>query len=615
MMRRLFLHRLNPLRRLRVGVKLLLISALFVLPVLYLLGSLVAEKRIAIEFSEKELAGTDYLAPAQRVLGAAALLAVRQAAGERPERLPELGEAAQALAAAERRLGERLATGALASVTSVAAQRIAERPEGGLPLADKAVALIRRVGDTSNLILDPDLDSYYCMDAAVLTLPALIQRIATVAALAEPDLRAAPPERQARFLMAVGALAAERAALRESLERAASANAEGRVRAALAGPAAEFDAAAERLLRLSEPGGAAGPEAHAHLLAEATAALGRADALWGAIHGELRRLLAARIAGFEARLWGSLAITAALLALTFLLVELVRRNIATPLRRLASTAALAGERSDYRRRVDWPADDEIGQLVRSFNGMMAEMQAHTAALAEARMAAEEASHAKSQFLASMSHELRTPLNAVIGITEMLEEEAREDGADTEPHRRVLGAGRHLLALIDDILDLAKIESGRLELAPERLAVAPLLAETVALLQPQAERNRNALRLEMAADLPPALLDPMRFRQIVMNLVSNACKFTADGTVAVGARLLEGRLAISVRDTGIGMDAEQLGRLFEAFVQADSGIARKFGGTGLGLAISRRFARLMGGDITVESEPGQGSVFTLTVPVG
>jgi signal transduction histidine kinase len=228
----------------------------------------------------------------------------------------------------------------------------------------------------------------------------------------------------------------------------------------------------------------------------------------------------------------------------------------------------------------------------------------------------EASQQKSQFLANMSHELRTPLNAIIGVSEMLREDAEAAKQDLEPLDRVLGAGRHLLALINDILDLSKIEAGRMELQIETFPLAPLIADVAKTIEPLAVKNANqvAVKCDGAGTLHA---DQMRLRQALLNLMSNANKFTERGTISIDARQVQENrrdwVTIAVADTGIGMTPEQMGKLFQEFSQADVSTTRKYGGTGLGLAISKRFCQMMGGDITVESEPGRGSTFTIRVP--
>jgi signal transduction histidine kinase/CheY-like chemotaxis protein len=227
-----------------------------------------------------------------------------------------------------------------------------------------------------------------------------------------------------------------------------------------------------------------------------------------------------------------------------------------------------------------------------------------------------ASRHKSQFLANMSHELRTPLNAIIGLTEMLFTNAARFGTEkaSEPLRRVHRAGTHLLGLINQVLDLSKIEAGKLDLAPERVNLAMLIDDVVGTARQLAEQNKNRLGVRLPEKLGVLLVDPMRLRQILLNLLSNACKFTKGGEVTLAASRVsvDGRdwVTFEVTDTGIGMTAEQQGRLFEEFTQADTSTARRYGGTGLGLAITRRLVRMMGGDVTVASEPGKGSVFTI-----
>jgi signal transduction histidine kinase len=229
----------------------------------------------------------------------------------------------------------------------------------------------------------------------------------------------------------------------------------------------------------------------------------------------------------------------------------------------------------------------------------------------------QASQHKSQFLANMSHELRTPLNAIIGVSEMLREDAEALRQDTEPLDRVLGAGRHLLALINDILDLSKIEAGRMELHLESFPLSPLIEDAAKTIEPMASKNGNRVVIDYPADLGTIHADQTRFRQSLLNLASNANKFTEKGTVTIAAHQGQenGRdwIRVAVADTGIGMTPEQMGKLFQEFSQASSATASRYGGTGLGLVISRRFCQMMGGDITVESAPGKGSTFTIRLP--
>jgi signal transduction histidine kinase len=251
--------------------------------------------------------------------------------------------------------------------------------------------------------------------------------------------------------------------------------------------------------------------------------------------------------------------------------------------------------------------------------LFSEIEVQSRELAAARDAADEANQTKSSFLANMSHELRTPLNAIIGLTDMMVGNAARFGTEKalEPLRRVLGSGRHLLALINDILDLSKIEAGRMELHLETFPLAPVIEDVAKTIEPMATKSGNRLVIDCPADLGTIHADQTRVRQSLLNLASNANKFTEKGSVTIAAHQEQenGRdwITLAVTDTGIGMTPEQMGKLFQEFSQASSATASKYGGTGLGLVISRRFCQMMGGDITVASEPGRGSTFTIRVP--
>jgi signal transduction histidine kinase len=275
-----------------------------------------------------------------------------------------------------------------------------------------------------------------------------------------------------------------------------------------------------------------------------------------------------------------------------------------------------------RGREIGPLEAQVVQLIASAVGaglqrLVQDEEANR--LRVEKEAAQEADRTKSGFLAMVSHELRTPLTTIIGYSEMLKESAADDNLApqyTADITQILTAAQHLLALINDILDFSKIEAGKLEIAREQYAPGSLLRDLMVSVDPLTKKNNNKLEVDCPEDLGKGVGDPVRIRQCVLNLVGNACKFTKDGTVKVSARREKAGgvdvLRIAVSDTGIGMTPEQVGRLFQAFSQVDSSAGRKYGGTGLGLAISQKLSNAMGGQITVASEPGKGSTFTMTI---
>jgi signal transduction histidine kinase len=279
---------------------------------------------------------------------------------------------------------------------------------------------------------------------------------------------------------------------------------------------------------------------------------------------------------------------------------------------------------EARLRTEWRAevrltreelDATIAQLASARDAATRDRNAAT----EAREKAEAASKAKSMFLANMSHELRTPLNAIIGYSEMLQ----EDAADMSPEeitadlRKVTGAGKHLLSLINDVLDLSKIEAGRMELALDTVEVGPLVRDIEGTATPLVAKQGNRFVVAVADDIGTMKGDAGKIRQVLFNLLSNAAKFTTDGTITLVAQRTERDgeefVALSVEDTGVGLTREQFGRLFQAFAQADATTHNQHGGTGLGLALCRRFCLMMGGDIEVQSKAGEGSTFTVLLP--
>jgi len=326
-----------------------------------------------------------------------------------------------------------------------------------------------------------------------------------------------------------------------------------------------------------------------------------------------------------AGLAGAIVLGAALIA--FLFSSRLQRIISGPILSLAHTAKIVSEQKNYSVRAEKRTDDEIGFLIDRFNGMLSQIEEHekeiqevNEQLVQSEQRARAATQAKSHFLANMSHELRTPLNAIIGYSEMLQEEAQDSGQESfiPDLKKINRSGRHLLDLINDVLDLSKIEAGKMELYLETFDVPNLLEDISTTVQLLVQKNSNVLEVRCPANLGAMRADMTKVRQSLFNLLSNASKFTKNGKITLeAAREISPTkpdwIVFRVSDTGIGMTPEQQDRVFEAFSQADASTARDFGGTGLGLTITKTFCRMMGGDVTLTSSPGKGTTFIIRLP--
>jgi signal transduction histidine kinase/DNA-binding LytR/AlgR family response regulator len=572
------------MNRLRYPQKFALVSTVFAVPLGLMMYLWLAEIGERLAFARKERAGLEYVVVLRHVLEPLALAS------------PDVEEAARGGDLVDARLGRELqATEAwrdlrrkLADPSVPKAARIAD-----------TVQLIAHIGNTSNLILDPDLDTYYLMDATLTLLPALGLQLSTIEDRASSATSGAA---QAELLAAI-VLAR---AVRDTVARghAVAFRANPRLVAALEPHLRASGAAVDQLVSAVED---AGRQLTAGQVSDRSAAALRAvfahhEAAAVALDG----LLAARMGRLASRRTSLLLLVAAAIAVVAYLWAAFYAAVLQAVSRLdrVSKRMLTG---DFTRRVVVDSRDELHGVVESFNRIAARLRTEWER-------ADTAARAKSDFLAMVSHEIRTPLSGVLGMLHLLLDtslsERQRHYAET-----IRESGEALLTIVNDILDLSKMEAGKLALQPVDFDLGGVVASVTTLLGPRAREKHLALESTLAPDVPRALRgDAGRVRQVLLNLVGNAIKFTDAGAVRVEVARVDDHptLRFAVADTGIGIPDNARHRLFQEFSQVDHSSGRQFGGTGLGLAISKKIVAAMGGEIGVDSAPGRGSTFWFTL---
>lgn len=629
--------------RLKYPQKFALVGLLLLVPLIVVMSQFIAKTNEDVDFSAKEQIGLIYNAPLvdflqlvqeHNVLSAPAL----RNQNEFRERVaflwPSIDEQIAKVDAVNARYGRTLETSAIWSSIKEEWATLkdglfnltpAEGEAAHAALTKNILNLIRTVGNTSNLILDPDIDSYYLMDAVVLKIPQTTDYLSQIRAhaLGITVFKNIEGEDRTRLSILAGLVNSNIEQNVEGLDFSFDINPalqtrlESHINDNLETVATFTDLLQKEFItRVSNRQQTVFTSGNQPMIptedfyAASAGPVSQLYAFYDEVSSSLNDLLQSRIDGFITRRTGVLIVALVALAATVYLFIGFYLAVIKTIASLdqASQRMIKGDMNG----VQVESKDELAQVAISFNNIATELVA-------ARDKALEANRAKSTFLANMSHELRTPLNAIIGYSELIEEELQDEGIeDYIPDlKKIQGAATHLLALINDILDLSKIEAGKMDLYLETIDLQRTLADVVSTVTPLVQKNGNTLEVNCPDDIGAMTSDLTKLRQMLFNLLSNASKFTDKGIIRldVSRSTQSGSdwLTFNVIDNGIGMLKEQVERLFQDFSQADSSTTRKYGGTGLGLAISKRFAQMLGGDITVQSQPGKGSTFVIYLP--
>ena len=621
--------------RLKYPQKFLLIGILLLLPLIVVLTQFLAKINEDIDFGAKERLGLIYNAPVldflQHVQRYASLkMAILNGDASFQTSLGDeekaVDQASQTVDAVDQQYGDVLeASSAWSAIKGKWAilkksspnMNPATSASSYADLTNDILKLVVISGNSSNLILDPDIDSYYLMDTVINKLPPLTEYLSQIRSYGTviPISKKVTAEDITRLTILSGLV---NNALEYNLNGFGySFDFNPQVRTVLQQDVNTYKTGVSSFLdqvknEMTQAGFTSASMTSQVIYTTSSATIDQIYSLYTKVSAELDDLIVARLNRFDTRrnlvsvfTLIALAATAYLMIGFYLAVQETIAGLDVATQRMV--------KGDMNYRFIPTSRDELAQVAVSFNNIASELMV-------ARDQALESNRAKSTFLANMSHELRTPLNAIIGYSELIEEEMVDEGEDefVPDLKKIQTAAAHLLTLINDILDLSKIEAGKMELFMEPVDVSTMVNEVTSTILPLVEKNGNRLEVKCPDWIGSMQTDLTKTRQILFNLLSNASKFTLKGLVKldIDRRVENGDEVISftITDSGIGMSSEQLIKLFKDFSQADSSTTRKFGGTGLGLSISRRFAQMLGGDITVTSQISVGSSFTLKLPV-